>query len=355
MNVEPRRDPRHEPLEPTPAQTPVASAPTTTTSGAGPATHAAVAAPPAPPTSPAPPAPPPPGRAVDRRADEATRAFVDATHAQASRAPDPPRFGDGILYVGMNSKGAQAQSEAQVLRRAGSGVRDIVGHAEADKSLGADHVRLADGSIVDVGSPEGAHTFAASLGLPSAQTERVAEVLVGANAGSRDELAGMAKVFAVCERGGDSPSRLVISGHCAGTTVWDGGDAGWGELRLGDVFSLADAMPRAAAQVEDVMLSACSSGYDRERAGSSRVALESWREHFPNLKTAWGYGGDSDYHSPTGEVANAHLAAWEKATRGRADSLHARRDLQHVPDAVDVHAANVSTWSVRQGYLEGKR
>jgi hypothetical protein len=209
---------------------------------------------------------------------------------------------------------------------------------------------------VDLSTTEGANAFARSLELAPAQTEAVAALLLSANAGARDELAALAHAFAVAERGGDLPSRLVLSGHSTGSSLFDGAGE-LGVLSLRDVFALADAMPRAAAQVEDVMLSACASGFDdpADAYDPYAVRLDSWRDHFPNLKTAWGYGGVREFHSPTGALAITHIEAWELATRGRADVIAARASLLRVsgrePPGYD-HA--VSIWSLRQGYVKGR-
>jgi hypothetical protein len=253
-----------------------------------------------------------------------------------------PRLGDGVLYVGMNSTYGQCDAEARALRGNGPGKREAVGHGEKD--IGADHARMPSGTVVDLGEADEAREFAAALGLPAEQSDRIAEILVHATPGSRDELAQIASVFARAERGGDIPSRWVFSGHSTGQGIYDG-DGRYGALQFNDVFALADAMPRAASQVEDIMLSACSSGFH---------ALTDWREHFPNLKTAWGYGGQTDFHSPTGATAIEHIKAWESATRGRREELHPRADIVHSHGSTVGYENNVSVWTVNQGYVQGR-
>ena len=263
----------------------------------------------------------------------------------------PPRPGDGVLYVGMNSHHDQNVHEANALRASGPGVRRIVGHGENEAGVGADRARLGGGKVVDLATREGAEEFAGSLGLPPAQTATVARVVHGGREGSRDELAKIAKVFAEAERGKDIPSRFVISGHSTGTTAYDEGPGNLGGLRFSDVFALADAMPRAAAQIEDVMLSACSTGFEDE---PGKVPLTSWKEHFPNLKTAWGYGRSDDVHSPTGKGAVKHVKGWEQATRGRKEHLSPRAAIARANEGPAGHERNVSIWTVRQGYVQGR-
>ena len=267
--------------------------------------------------------------------------------------PPTVRLGNGVLYVGMNSAGNQAELEAALLRRHGPGVRTTIAHGERDPEVGRDHVRLGDGRVVDLSTQEGAMTLAESLDLPPSQTERIADIVFGALDGSRDELAAMAVVFAEAERGGDCPSRLVLSGHSTGAAIYDGAGS-FGALRFTDVLALGAAMPRAAAQIEDIMISACASGFDVSEA-SGGVALSAWRDHFPSLKTVWGYGGEREFHSPTGRTALEHIEAWEIATRGRNEELHARSALQVASGGRPVgYERAVSVWSESQGYVRGK-
>lgn len=260
-----------------------------------------------------------------------------------------PRLGDGVLYVGMNSDGSQNAREAAALRASGPGVRRTVGHGETQPGVGADRVHLANGAVVDLATPEGADSFAASLGLSRARAAEIARIVHAAESGSRDELAQIAAVFAEAERGGDIPSRLVLSGHSMGITAYDGAGR-LGALHFQDVLALADAMPRAAAQIEDIMLSACSTGFDDQ---PDKTPLRAWKEHFPNLKTAWGYGRSADVHSPTGDGALKHVKAWELATRGRQEKLSPRADIARANDGPVGHERNVSIWTVAQGYVQG--
>lgn len=252
----------------------------------------------------------------------------------------------------MNSEGRQRDAEAAHLSSRGPGVRRQIANAERDAALGADHVRVGD-RIFDLTNPDDVDAWSTCFGLSDACAEGLAALVRGAPFGGRDELAGLAAAFAVAEEGGDLPSRLVLSGHCTGTSIWDGAQK-LGELRFADVMALADLMPRAAAQIEDIMLSACSSGFDRDDDVMT-VSLRAWREHFPNLKTVWGYGGERDAHSPTAGAALLHLDAWERATRGRANHVDPRSALSHVSGGEPVpYAGSVSTWSIAKDYVRGR-
>lgn len=292
---------------------------------------------------PAPHRPPPPPPARETPRDRAILRFAQA-QAQA-RAPAPPRpEGDGIVYLGMNSDGGQHAMEARSLPGAA-----IVKHGEEDRALGADHVRIGHGpaaTIVDLGTREGSVAFAGSLGVSDACASRVARVLHRASPGSRDELAGLAQVFARGERGEAMPSRLVLSGHSGGVSLFDGAGK-VGALSLSDVRALAAAMPNAAARVEDLMLSACNTGHPA--AASYGPGLDTWREAFPNLKVAWGYGGDGDRKSPSGAGAVDHIARFRAATRGRTEQVDARAAMHG-----SWLGANVALWTAKKGYVGGR-
>lgn len=288
---------------------------------------------------------PPPRVVVRESAVRTTEARHDETLARFVAARTPA--GDGIVYVGMNGAGRQCDAEARLLATRGSGPHVAISHGERDPELGADHLRLESGFVVDLGTPAGVEAFVEELALAPDVAAAISGVLLMAAAGSRDELAGLARVFAAGERGGAVPSRLVISGHSIGDGVYDGdGRLGW--LQFADIFALARAMPRAAGAVHDVMLSACNSGH---RAGESafRVGIEAWGEAFPNLRTVWAYAGPTDGHSPTGTVALVHLAAWEAETRRHPEHLSPSRAIARENGG---HAAgyerNVVVWERRR-------
>jgi hypothetical protein len=301
----------------------------------------------------------PVSRATDDLSDQSARLFAEnntrptgSTRTDATTTQPHQPLNDGIIYLGMNSLGNQNGREAANIPNA-----TVIAHSE-DGASGADHV-LVSGKVVDLSTSDGAHAFAESLGLPKTQADAVASVLTDAHTGSRDELAGLARVFARAEHGQSIPSRLVLSGHCYGTSLWDGSaNNKEGTLTLASVSELAKAMPKAAARIEDLMLSACSTGYDGE---PDKMPLGDWKQCFPNLETAWGYATDSDYHSPTGNHAISHITAWREATQGRATTVDGSRAVR---EAYARHSAewgntpafaaeNVSTWTASQGYRKG--
>jgi hypothetical protein len=212
--------------------------------------------------------------------------------------PAAPRPNDEVLHLGM---GQFAHDEVRHLRSTGARVTAV-----QDSPAGDDRIRAA-GRTHDLSSRAGIDGFVGTLGLPAAQQARVAEAIESAGPDARDELASLAQVWARGERGGSVPSRVVISGHHVGDSIW--GDTN-GEVRWESLKKLADAMPRAAGQVEDLHLSACYSGGER--------AEGLYRSIFPSLKTVWGYEGSAP---GTWSGAMPHLSAWEQATRGRGTDV----------------------------------
>ncbi|MBL9039219.1 MAG: hypothetical protein JNG84_11935, partial [Archangium sp.] len=183
----------------------------------------------------------------------------------------------------------------------------------------------------DLATPEGAMSFALTLGLPSEQTQKIANVLTNlAGTDIRDEVAQMAQMWAVAERGGQAPSRLVLSGHHVGSAVY--GEEN-GRLEWPLLAGLAEAMPRGARSVEDLLIAACYSG------GES--SMEKYQAMFPNLKTAVAYAGSSP---GAASGATVHQQRWEKATRG------ARDDIQRTIFDNSRKGENVTVWTKAHGY-----
>lgn len=98
--------------------------------------------------------------------------------------------------------------------------------------------------------------------------------------------------FAEAERGSREIKKLTLSGHSLGNGI----------LGVPQTFvaQLARTFPKAAAQIEQVMVSGCHAGYEFE--------VGAWRAAFPNLKTFVGY----DRKAPSGEVAAADIVAFAR-------------------------------------------
>jgi hypothetical protein len=280
-----------------------------------------------------------------------------------------PTFNDRILYVGMNSAvaGGVAQNVREERNLGTFGVETIA-HGEDSAGVGADHIRV-NGHVYDLTTSAGRDGFVATLGLPEAQAKKIAAALAGTSeySGGPDELAAITQVWARAELGGTIPSRLVLSGHSHGLTVYDGSSKD-GDLSFRSIQMLADAMPRAAAQVEDLMISGCNSGHDID--GMPYTKLSSWHQHFPNLKTAWAYSAD-EAHSPTESHAVSHIAAWRAATAGRTTHVDgaatvraeyhrewtayvaSHEDAASHPEPTAKLPESVAIWSSTDGYRRG--
>lgn len=239
-----------------------------------------------------------------------------------------PRSNNDVVLVGMNESSAH---EAAHLRGRGVNVTHVKDTAAND----AITTRDAQGRTVthDLSTPEGSRSFALTLGLPAEQTAKIADAIHGAGTDARDELAQIAQIWSGAEKGGQIPSRMVLSGHNVGSGTW--GDHN-GMLRFDTIGKLAEAMPKAARSVEDLHLSACYSG--------GEPLMDKYRGMFPNAKTIWAYTGSApgSYSGATG-----HLSRWDTATRGTKEELS--RDLA----AGTRKGENVAVWSKEHGYMDG--
>lgn len=257
-----------------------------------------------------------PGTGAETRAGTTVRVSeLLAHHPGASRANprtanDPalrpggntatrkPRPNDEILHVGMNQ---HAADEVKHLRSRGAKVTSV-----SDSNVGNDQIRVG-GRTHDLTTDAGIASFTATLGLPAEQQQKIGDAIRSGGTDGRDELAGIAQVWARGERGESMPSRMVLSGHHVGSAVWgdDNGEISWDSLK-----QLSEAMPTAAAQVEDLHIAACYSG--------GAAAEAKYKEILPNARTIWAYSGSAP---GTWSGAMSHLTSWETATRGRGTDV----------------------------------
>lgn len=242
-----------------------------------------------------------------------------ATTTPAAHVPRP------IVYVGMNPT---ASYEIQQLRSAlGQNAVTVV-----QPSSTQDRARIGN-TTFDLSTDDGRLAFATALGLPADRAAALAEVLSGSE-NARDEIAGLAKIFREAERGQRVVERMVLSGHSVGSSVW--GDHN-GSISFETLGKLALVFPRAAGQVQDLMLAACYTG--------SEYRVDQYQAIFPNLKTLWAYDG-----SAPGAASGAvpHMTRWERSTRGESSSID--RDIaRHTRKG-----ENVATWSAATGYDNGQ-
>jgi hypothetical protein len=277
------------------------------------------------------------------------------TFATSATAAGKPAGGnDDILYVGMNPLAPQ---EVDSVRKVSKGTITPVYSA---KEQGTITIQVAGKPLVcDLRTKTGLDAFIRSLKLPPEQSAKIAAIFerfnktgmegivrhgggpVGLNfhgrgntADALDELAQIAQVWAKAEHGGTIPSRMVLSGHGAGEGIFGEGNA---TLTLEMLGALAEAMPKAAGQVEDLHISACY--------GGSRRHVDIYRAMFPNVKTIFAYANTAP--GTYSGVAD-HLSRWERATRGRTNDI----DRQIVDGTRK--GANVAVWSAKDGYDDGR-
>lgn len=141
-----------------------------------------------------------------------------------------------------------------------------------------------------------------------ARWDKAIDVLKKADPHLREQLADVMRWFNKAEQGSIILDRLVLSGHSNGVELWGESERGASskpglmiiERELGGI---AGVFPKAAAQVEDIMFSACF----------SINAVEIVKKVFPNLQAAWTYTA----FSPSVKQGSAeHVAEFARATEG---------------------------------------
>lgn len=243
-----------------------------------------------------------------------------------------------VLFLGMNR---YASREAKALRENGVDVHLISDTKVNDQVVTG---RGKNRKTYDLTDPAQVDKFVDTLGLKdAAQKKKVSDIIKNGQPDTRDELAQLAKAWAKGENGGKVPGRVVLSGHSNGGEMW-GREYNRknesvfenGYFQRADFVALAKAMPKAAAQVQDLAVSACFCGGEAD--------ITAWKEGFPNAKTVLAYDGKSP-SGASAKGAQAHLKRWERFTRGDKETLAPERfgDLYK--------GKNVATWSVKNGYL----
>lgn len=242
---------------------------------------------------------------------------------------------DDIQLVGMNEGSThEANQLKQTGRRQGFEVQ-YVGDYRDDEIRARDN----DGNMrnFDLTSADGVAGFVKTLGLPPEQSEKIGDAIRNAGGDARDEMAQIAQHWAVAEKGGQIPSRQVLSGHSVGDGVW--GDDN-GTIYYDSLGELAAAMPEAARSVEDLHIAGCYSG------GEQAVGV--LEGIFPKVQTMWFYEGSAP-GSHSGAVT--HEKIWEEATRG--DNTDLRAALAKVKNYRK--GKNVAVWSTSHGYIGNER
>ncbi len=254
-----------------------------------------------------------------RRFTQPSCASADTHHTTMSLArvsrplpcPTPPSSpsNDAVLYVAMDE--ANPLEEAR-LRAKGVVVTTIRARNG--------HVVHYAGTHYELATRPGIVRFVDALandhGLRSKTARAIVDILASQHENVRDELAGIAIVWARAEAGAAIPSRLVLSG-CAADGAMHSDD---GELAFSAVAGLAAVLPRAAKQVEDIHFAG-------DGSAEQVVQADVWRRVFPNLRTLWAYDDG------TANATVEDLDLWAKITTGRQANIG--------------RVTHAMTWSVR--------
>lgn len=233
----------------------------------------------------------------------------------------------GIVFVGMNETG---RHEVDGILR---GMPD--GHVTHVRPSPRPDVVKLGGVTYDLTTDPGRAGFVAKLALQGDRADALAKILQSAEDNARDEIAQLAIVLAQADRGERFIERIVFSGHSTGYSVWGDGN---GSLKIQDVAKLATVFPRAAGQVQDLILGACYTG--------GETNMDTYRAIFPNVKTIWAYDG-----AAPGAYSGAvpHFVRWENSTRG-ASTDRVSRDLARGTRKGE----NIAVWTVTRGYDNGQ-
>jgi hypothetical protein len=241
---------------------------------------------------------------------------------QEDAPPPAPQFAgpwnDRIVFLGMNP-GPTRKATGLMSRRA-----DV---SAIFPSSYQDQIRVGS-RLFDLRSKNGVSAFVGTLGLPSKAAAGVKRAFAICEKGARDELAGLAQIWARGEKGAKIPSRLVLAGHSNGDGVW--GDDN-GSLRLGPLLELSRALPHATSQIEDAFVTGCYSG--------GEVTMDQYLLIFPRAKTIWAYEAQAP---GVDNGATIDQAGWEVATRGR--------NAKYVPQTSAAAGKKLAVWSAQSGY-----
>jgi hypothetical protein len=260
-----------------------------------------------------------------------TRPSTPATPAAASGTVAwAPKSNDKVLFVAVNnSADHMSTQESDALKARGVDINVI---KDSDDKVTAKDARGVT-QTYDLTTPEGSMAFALTLGLPAEQTKAIAAVIDQAGPDAKDEFAHIAQAWAPAEKGGQIPSRLILSGHHVGYGVYGENN---GRLDWPTVGALTEAMPKAARSVQDLMIAGCYSG--------GQSMMDKYATMFPNLKTAVAYDGSSP-GAASGAIG--HQKKWEEMTRGNNEPKRAAFQGMRKGE-------NVTVWSRAKGFDDGK-
>lgn len=243
---------------------------------------------------------------------------------------------EDIVYFGMNPD--SRAGELGVLKNNAQGtVTGATGERQQDTAT-------VNGQRVSLNDDTGLDTYMSQFPkLDAGKQSKLREWLKGSAGGSKDELAQLARIFYGAEIGGRLMKRMVMSGHSGGTTLYGhNADGSNQSISFTDLFPLADIFPMAVGQVEDLMLSACNTGWTDK--------LDTYRVIFPNLRSIWGYVG---YSPAYGGGSERHITNWEKSSRGSVDQKKMDAAREKVAQGSGKNDKHVALWTRERGVAGG--
>jgi hypothetical protein len=244
-----------------------------------------------------------------------------------------PQTNDKVLFVAINNSYEHMSTfESDALKNRGVNIKVIQDAKTADTIITKDARGVA--TTHDLNTEQGRMAFALTLGLPAEQTKAIADAISHGGDDIKDEMANIALAWSEAEKGGQAPSRMILSGHHTGSGVYGENN---GKLAWPLVKELAEAMPRGARSVQDLMIAGCFSG--------GEDSMNNYQTMFPNVKTIVAYEGISPGAS---SGATAHQKIWEQATRGD------REGVKFSAFQGTRKGENVSVWTKTTGLDNGQ-
>ncbi len=220
-----------------------------------------------------------------------------ARHKVHHKTPTPVPGGN-ILYIGMNNYKPEIESLQANYKDTAVDVTAVTrtDHEEKTK-IGK--------NVYDLTDATGIHNFAAGLTKDAAKIAAIEKLIIDSDKDIttyRDDTAHVISVYAAVESDGkDRMTRVILSGHSYGESVYD--EHVRGAIGFETLVKLAGIFPKAAAQTKHVMILAC---YTSEEDNLKKYFLPA----YPNIQTIWGY----TRACPTGSGAVKTLEKWTKLT-----------------------------------------
>lgn len=259
------------------------------------------------------------------------QAIVDIIKAQntptGQRELNPNK--NGIVFLGLNTYAHDEANHLNRINRADGGAISAKPGLEQDKIT-------RGGRTFDLTTEAGCASYVATLGLDDQKAVEVAEFLLGCGDEARDEMAQFIRILSEAEMGERDIDRMVLSGHSVGSMIW--GDDN-GTVQFSELDRLFELFPKAAGQVEHLMLSACYAGGEAKQG--------QYHDMFENLQSFTGYHGSSP---GTWSGAMDHMTRWEAATDKGDDAAGVDPSIT----AGLRKSENVSTWNATDGYQGDK-